>query len=288
MSTTITTTSVPYSTEIEQLLEIAKTNTESFRAAAMDALKVFSPPDRDVATRVATDRITLQEVLDAWEKSILPVRAQLESKTTINDLKAYLVKQLGFEETQSQARARALIEEREEQVVCDCIDHLYPKPANGKKDAFAEQRHCAKELFAQKDEEIKSFKQRYENLVQHVQVAQKQQVTVCDVHSSWIERRKCARQIQKERQRSWEQEEKRLHDIEHQLELLAGSHDGLLGKITDNGWDYAVIMDLRHQYEKKLGELPEKDRTSAKHLQIYKKVTRAFRERETEKLTILI
>ena len=273
-----------YNPQLELLYEKAKTNTEEFRAETIEALAKFSPKDRELCRHLANSKVGIENVLAVWESELLPERTRLEKLRSDAVFRSYLMKKLGFDSQETQDKIDALVVERIEQAVAVCLLELYPLPTDGTKDNDEEHRQTTAAFFAQTDEEIEDFRQRYYNYAQHMFVVEELNVAIYDPHASWLERQRCAKQIRKERQNTAEEEMIRLAEIDQQLAELASSHDGLLGKMVANKWDFATVMDLRHRYEKELASLDDAQKSPMKHLQKFEKVTKAFRERETEKL----
>lgn len=272
--------------ELEKIKEQAKIDTERFRANAINSLSEFTPSERKIAADLATANVGIYEVLEAWKKHLRPIHVKLDELKNIDAIRSVMTKTLGFHTRRGEELGTHLIAVRKHEALDEVLDELYL--AEGKTQ-HAKQRNTAKSFLSQPLEEVERYNERYTAFARHLHVAALHNVAVCDPYASWVERRRCAMQVRKERQKTTQEEEIRLCEIDQRLQALSDEHDGLLGDMIKNSWDFVTVMDLRNTYEKQVAALPdEKRRSPTKRLGVFDKVTTAFRDKETEKLAAQI
>lgn len=264
------------------LEEFIKTDREAFRAQATDALRLFTPDDREVAASLQTEHTTTDEVLRAWTEQIEPIHLDLEQKRSDTRFKNSLIKALGFGDGDADRAIDYLVDERKQSLLDEVLGNLYPIHNS----EYPFQHSYAQNLLSQSDTDINDFFSRYIDFVQAVDASEKYNVLLCDPHSSWLERQRTAIQINKERQRTTQDEDARLEEIEHQLEKIAKDPESLVGKIVSKEWNFITILDLRSKYQKHVDGLSKEDvKNPNKRLKLFERVTQSFRDREAEKLT---
>lgn len=259
-----------------------KTDREAFRAQATDALRLFTPDDRETAASLQTDHTSTDDVLRAWTEQIEPIHQDLEQKRSDSRFKNSLIKALGFGDGDADHAVDYLIDERKQSLLDEVLGNLYP--AHGGEAPF--QHSYAHNLLSQSDTDINDFFSRYIDFVRAIEAAEKHHVLLCDPHSSWLERQRTAIQINKERQRTAQDEDARLEEIEQQLQKIAQDPASLVGQIVSKEWNFITILDLRSKYQKHVDKLSKDDlKNPNKRLKLFERVTQSFRDREAEKLT---
>lgn len=261
--------------------EFIKTDRETFRAQATEALKLFTPEDRERAASLETDHTTTMNVLRAWSEQIEPIHQDLEQKQDDIKFKKTLIKTIGFKDNEADKAIDFLIEERKQLLLDEVLGNLYPTLH----DEPPYQQSYAQEFLSQPDTDINDFFTRYTNFVNAIDAAEDNDVLLCDPHSSWLERQRAAIQINKERQRLSQNEDSRLDEISHQLETLGKDPESLVGRIMAKQWNFITILDLRAKYQKHVDALSKEDlKNPNKRLKLFERVTQTFRDREAEKL----
>jgi hypothetical protein len=259
--------------------DFIKTDREAFRAQATDALKCFTPQDREIATSLETAHTTADNVLRAWTEQIEPIHHDLEQKRGDARFKKTLIRNIGFGDSDADKAIDHLVDERKRQLLAEVLHNLYPHE-------HAQQHQAAHTLLSQPDAAINDFFSRYTDFVQSVRAAEKYDVLLCDPHGSWLERQRAAIQINKERQKLSQNEDTRLEEIAHQLDTLTKDPESLVGQIVAKDWNFIIILDLRAKYQKHVDSLLKADEKSpTKRLKLFERVTQSFRDREAEKLT---
>lgn len=261
--------------------EFIKTDREAFRAQATEALKRFTPEDREHAASLETRHTTTDDILRAWTEQIEPIHQDLELKRDDTRFKKSLIKAIGFSDNDADKAVDYLVDERKESLLDEVLSNLYPTDDG----EIPYQRNYAHEMLSQSDADINDFFSRYIDFIKAVDAAEQYNVLLCDPHASWLERQKTAIQINKERQRLNKDEDARLEEIEHQLETLGNDPESLVGQIIAKEWNFITLLDLRSKYQKHVDSLSKEDRKNpSKHLKLFERVTQSFRDRETERL----
>jgi hypothetical protein len=269
-------------TDNHTLEEFIKTDREAFRAEATDALRLFTPDDREIAAGLQTEHTTADDVLRAWSEQIEPIHIDLEQKRSDAPFKKMLIKTLGFSDGDADHAIDYLIDERKQLLLDEVLGNLYPIHNNEHPFQYSN----ALNLLSQSDADINDFFSRYIDFMQAINASEKHKVILCDPHSSWLERQRTAIQINKERQRTVQDEDARLEEIEHQLQKISQDPDSLVGKIISKEWNFITILDLRAKYQKHVDKLSKEDaKNPNKRLKLFERVTQSFRDREAEKLT---
>lgn len=261
--------------------EFIKTDREAFRAQATEALKRFTPEDRERAASLETRHTTTDDILRAWTEQVEPIHQDLEQKRDDSRFKKSLIKAIGFSDNDADKAVDYLVDERKESLLDEVLSNLYPTEDG----EIPYQRNYAHEMLSQSDADINDFFSRYIDFIKAVDAAEQSGVLLCDPHSSWLERQKAAIQINKERQRLNKNEDARLQEIEHQLETLGNDSESLVGQIIAKNWNFITLLDLRSKYQKHVDALSKDDsKNPSKRLKLFERVTQSFRDRETERL----
>lgn len=266
--------------DTHSLEELIKTDREAFRAQATEALKRFTPSDRDYATSLETEHVVADDVLRAWNEQIEPVHQDLEQKRNDNRFKKTLIRNIGFGDNEADHAIDTLVDNRKESLLNEVLDNLYPS-VQGEP---PQQREAAHKLLSWADTTIDDFFSRYIDFIQAVDIAEKYNVLLCDPHGSWLDRQRAALQIYKERQRLTQDEDARLDEIAKQLTTLVKDPDSLVGRIIEKDWNFITILDLRAKYQKHVDTLSKSDdKNPNKRLRLFERVTQDFRDSEAEK-----
>ena len=261
--------------------ELIKTDREAFRAQATDALRQFTPDDRETAASIETGTVTTSMVLRAWAEQIEPIYQDLDEKRHDVNFKKYLIRNVGFHDEEADYVIDYMILERKQTLLDEVLDNIYPSSDQDP----PYQREYAANLLSQSSVDINDFMTRYINFIEAFDAAEKQSVTLCDPHASWLDRQRSALQVYKERQRISQDESSRLDEIEVELENLVNNPDSLLKDIIEKKWNFITVLDLRAKYQKQVDALTKAEqKTPTKRLKLFERVTQSFRDREAEQL----
>lgn len=253
---------------------------EEFRAEATEALKRFTPDDRELAASLTTQYATVDDVLKAWTEQIEPMYRDLEAKRSDVRFRKSLMTHVGFHENDATRMVDHIVEVRKQSLLDEVLDNVYHSDI----EEPPYQREYALNLLSQPMNEVESFKQRYEQFFEALDGAEQHNITLCDPHGSWIERQKTAMLVNKERQQTAKEEDERLETIDINLQTLT-THDPLLRVILDKKISIVHLLDLASKYNKQLDSLPdEKQKSSTDRLQLFERVTAPFRMQEVERI----
>jgi hypothetical protein len=262
--------------------EFIKTERELFRAQATHALRLFTPDDRELAASLETEHTTTDDVLRAWTDQIEPIYHDLEQKRSDSRFKKSLIRAIGFGDNAADHAIDYLVDERKQSLLDEVAGNLYPIEDS----EVPYQCGNAQAFLSRPQTEINDFFSRYIDFAQAIDASEKHNVLLCDPHASWLERQRTAMQINKERQRTNQDEDARLEEIEYQLERLNRDPESLVGQILGKEWNFITILDLRAKYQKHVDALSKEDHKNPnKRLKLFERVTQNFRDQEAEKLT---
>lgn len=264
----------------QELANYIKRDREGFRAEATEALRRFTPEDREIAASLQTKKTVADDILKAWDQQISPLYTDLEAQRESGDIKTYLARTLGFRHDEAEKMADVIIDERKHSLLEEVLDNLYADID----DDEPYQRAYAAKLLSRPEIEVDEYMSRYIDFVEATAAADKFKVTLCDPHTSWLDRQRMALTIYKERSKTSKQEDDRLEIIESELSSINNDHNSIIGKILDRGWEFTTIMSLSDKYQRQIDKLTatqKKDPT--KRLKIFETVTASFRTQQTEK-----
>lgn len=108
------------------LEEFIKTDREAFRAQATDALRLFTPDDRELAASLQTEHTSTDDILHAWAEQIEPIHLDLEQKRSDARFKTSLIKAIGFGDGDADRAIDYLIDERKQSILEEVLGNLYP------------------------------------------------------------------------------------------------------------------------------------------------------------------
>lgn len=266
----------------QTLEELIRTDRETFRATAMDALALFTPEDRDLAASLLANRgkTTAGDLFYAWRTELRPLYEELEDLSEDPKFKTYLTKKLHFREDDADMVIEDVLDARRDLALHETIQSVYPH--NG--DDTPYQHAYAGELLSRPLGAVDDYFDRYHRYHEALDLADKHSITLCDPHASWLDRQKAAMQINKERQRMTAHEDARLDEIADQMQTIVADDDSIVARVIDYGWDYTAIMDLRQKYQRQVDSLTKSEQKNpTKLLKIFERVTKTFREKEAER-----
>lgn len=267
----------------QTLEELIRTDRESFRAQANDALALFTPEDRDLAASLLADKgkITAGDLFYAWRTELRPLYEELEELAEDPKFKTYLTKKLHFKDDDADMVIEDVLDARRDLARDETIHTVYPPHG----DDIPYQHAYATELLTRSIGSVDDFFTRYTRYHEALDLADKHQITLCDPHASWLDRQKSAMQINKERRAMTSHEDARLEEIAEQMASIVADSDSIVSRIIQYGWDYPAVMDLRQRYQRQVDALSKSDQKNpTKLLKIFEKVTKDFREKEADKI----
>ncbi len=262
--------------------ERIKTDREGFRALAIEALRRFSPDDREMAASLETEHVKTSDVLKVWAEQIAPVFSDLNERQSDTRFKKSLMRTIGFSEHEAETAIASMVEQRRQSLIDEVLGNLY----HGDLHDVTYQQAYAETFFQQSEASIDSFMHRYGDFISAIDIAEKHHIVLLDAHSSWLERQRAALAIHKERQRITSDEDTRLEEIEAELQHLTRGTDRLLGQIVEKQWDFATILELQSKYATKIQSQKSADkRKPSVRYRLFEQVTADFRSDEANRLT---
>lgn len=139
--------------DTQSLEKFVKTDREAFRAQATEALRNFTIDDREHAASLETSQTTVDTVLRAWVEQLEPVYSELERKRADARIKNYLIRQIGFNDSQATEAVNYLVDERRQLLLDEVLANLYPTQDNDE----PYQKSYAAELLVQTEADINDF-----------------------------------------------------------------------------------------------------------------------------------
>lgn len=262
--------------------EQIRTNRETFRAQAMDALRRFTSEDRETAASLETEHVKTGDILKAWAQQIAPVFSDLDAKRSDARFKKTIIRNIGFSDHEAESAIEYMITSRKQALIDEVLDNLYHVDLHD----VTYQRGFAENFLSRKEGDIEDFMLRYGEFIKAIDISEKHSILLLDAHGGWLERQRTALAIHKERQRITQNEDTRLEEIESQLARLTHSTDSLLGRIVDKDWNFVTILDLRSKYQKQVDTLSSIDKKNPnKRLKLFERTTASFRDAEAERLS---
>jgi NADH:ubiquinone oxidoreductase subunit E len=258
--------------------ELIATNREEFRALGTSALELFPPDDREQAASMTTKYASVDAIIDAWHEQIAPMYTELDKKHSDARLKKTLIRQFGFHDNDAQHMIDVMIEARKDSLLQEVLDNLYHSDI----EEPPYQREHAAEFLSQPASVIEDFAQRYIRFAESVEAAEQYNVTLCDPHSSWIERQRAVIAINKERQHTATGETARLKEIDAELTDLV-EKDSLLASILEHKLSLVHLLDLATKYTRSLERHENKD-DPAERLKTFETVVMSYRSDEVQRI----
>lgn len=265
------------------LEELLRTDRESFRAQAMDALAQFTPEDRDLAASLLAEKgkVTAGDLFYTWRTELRPLFQELDELSEDPKFKTYLVKKLHFKDDDADMVIEDVLDARRDLARDEAINAVYPHAGND----IPYQHAYATELLTRPIGVIDEYFARYTQYHEALDLADKHQVTLCDPHASWLDRQKSAMQINKERRTMTSHEDARLEEIAAQMASITIDPDSIVSRVIAYGWDYTTVTDLRQRYQRQVDTLSKTDQKNpTKLLKIFERITKEFREKEADKI----
>lgn len=268
---------------IDPVIAEATHNRELFRLHATRAFAAFSRDDRKYVAILESDGQSAYTFFSTWSQRTLPALQQLSELLDDASFHDEFANRLLVDSATMTTKLQLILDERRNELQEELLDHLYPIS----KDAdFATSHRQAQIYLNLPTSTLVDIIERYESYLSYRMVASMYHIPVTDQHSSWLERRKSAKQIAKDRETIETTEQTRLLAIGAERETILGSYDGLIKKLFENGWDLITVISLRNNYEKRLKAMPAADsKKSLNRLAVFEKVTKTFKNDKIEQLT---
>jgi hypothetical protein len=275
-------------TAIQRTVDHASKNVEAFRAEANEVYAIHGCQDRATLVAVETRQVTAHDVLEVWEKKVLPQRRILMGERSGSSLRKLFARHMLLTEDEAENKVDELINERLDEVLHQALLSIYTIPFGKRRDIYRAQRNHARNLLLCPDDQLERLKKRYTNYMIYQEVAARLHIAVIDPYASRFTRIQGAAHVRLERKEMARAESRRLREIQLRLEELGAWQDGLLGQMAEKDWDIVTVMGLRQQYEKCVQELLYEGTPSlVKRLEIFQEVTREFRDEHTSRLAML-
>jgi hypothetical protein len=268
----------------QQIVDSLLTNLETFRAEATKVYNDYNPKERALLDSLEANDITSYNILAAWEDELQPLRQILHNKLSESTFRTLLVKNLVLKEEETQPKIEQIIAERNLEILNNFVLRFYPIE-NNKKDAYKMQREQLTKMLSMPEFEIEQLRNHQVNYMLYKEIAAQNHVTVVDSHVSLFKRIRANARIRAERKKTINSENERLSYIDRRIKELSAVNNGLLVDIFNKKWDLMVILNLRNQYDKKVGKLSETEAKNAiKRLTIFDAETLEFKIEQTEKI----
>lgn len=258
-------------------------NIEAVRAEATDALARFTLEDRKFASDVAVKGINLLDLADDWSSKLKELFENLEATAGQQKIHAYISKHFFFAEKDVESVIDSIIETRQIQA----LEHTITKRFRDAGFDNSEPHHRLIDfLLLEQIGVIDAFFDRARNYYRALEAADNHSITLCDPHGSWLERQRAAMQIQKERSALEQSETDRLQDIADEIARVQDDRDSTIARVITMDWDYTKVLTLHEKYHGQVAKLKKADRENpSKLIRVFEKVTKDFRENQTERLT---
>ncbi|HEU5122254.1 MAG TPA: hypothetical protein VFT59_05415 [Candidatus Saccharimonadales bacterium] len=270
--------------QFKKLAIFAAEDREGFRLEAQQSYTAYDQRDRILIKRLSTSQTTAYDILTQWKTDLQPLIQELEIQVAKPAFHRALSTYLLLDKTEAPHAAHNLVSERITKKREQLLAALYPLPCDGKKDNMLFQRQTARQMLTRPGAEIEAFRHRYVTYLLYSEVATLHSIDVIDPYTSWLKRHTTARRIVREQRQTVKTEDNRLCVIEARLAELSTLYDGLVGSITQHGWDLIGLISLRQLYEKRLSlNKPKVDATT--RLAIFNEVTASFRSTSLKKLS---
>lgn len=271
----------------QQITDSYLTDVENFRSEATVAFKNLSSSERALLKGLETTEMTSYTVLAMWNNKLRPLLNELHAQKSDESFKKSMSKHLIMNESQTADKIDYLVKARRAEVFEDFIYDLYPISKDDQSDKISNQRENARNLLSLPEVKIEQIMNRQIDYILYEDTALKNGVSVVDAHSGFLRRFITATRVRSEQKKAIVAEDARLAFISSRLDEIMGMNDGLIGQILAKKWDLIVILGMRNQYEKKVGELAkDKANNAIKRLAIYDKETMDFRNEQSEKLVV--
>jgi hypothetical protein len=201
-------------TAIQRSVDRASRDVEAFRAEAHEAYATHGYQDRATLAAVETRQVTAHEVLEAWEKKILPQRRTLMSERSGSSFRKLFAKHMLLSEDEAESKVDELINERLDEMLHQVLLSIYTTPLGRRRDVYKAQRNHARNLLSCPDDQLERLKKHYTNYMIHQEVAARLHITVVDPYASRFVRIQGAAHVRLERKGAARAESKRLREIQ--------------------------------------------------------------------------
>ena len=270
----------------QQIADSLITNLEEFRTDAARAYAEYLPYERSIISNLKTDKIDAYTVLEDWEETLKPLLEAINDKRSDANFRKIITEQLLLVDTETQVKINSLVIDRKFELINNFISKFYPVNKKAK-NRYRQQRQQIRELLSMPASKIQSVKNHYVCYLLYKEATERNNITAIDSHTSLIKRLVAKRHIRHERKQTIKSENSRLSYINDRIKSLSAMNSGLLVDISNKKWDFVAILDLRHNYEKKISKLTkENEKDAVKRLSIFDAVTADFKKSQIEKMTI--
>jgi hypothetical protein len=271
----------------QQIINTVLTSVENFRIDATKSYSNLSNSERLLLESIETDNIDSYSVLSAWQQDLRPIQRILHEKRSDDAFAKLLVKNILLTTDETQPKIDQIITRRETEVLHNFTNNIYTKINGKKKIIYTEQIQHANKLLSKPESEINQIRNHQIDYMLYKEIANQNNITVVDSHTSFFRRLKANARIKSERKKTIKSENERLLFIDNRLESLSAINGGLIVEVFKKKWDLITIFSLRNQYDKKINKLSDNDANNAiKKLAIFDAETQKFKNEQTEKLSI--
>jgi len=246
-------------------------NREAFRAENTEFLRALTVADRILCQDLGAIGVSTAELLQIFRDQTAPTIKLLEAKRDGKTLKSYLMKNLGFSGLATDMAVNYLVETRRSQVITDFITKIGGQDNEGK----------LRSLLNRPVDELLGLFGRYHNYRRALDLSEENGLALVDPYASRLKRRKMRKSVRRDQRATVRHEKKRLRQIERDMADLFSSNR-LLSSIVDKNWSFVEILDLNHQYQKRLSKV--KKVSPATKIEIFEEITAGFRYSNTEAL----
>lgn len=238
-----------------QAIDVLVDNIEQFRVEAAEACRIFTPLDRKLVKRLETKDLDGYDFFNRWYAQVRIQYRHLHKPIGATFVRT-ISQNLEFSAQRAEEVASRLIQERENELAEEFITDIYGSKLR------KTQRTTIEDMLTWNEKDIEDFRSRYIRYEIYTQIAVKNRVTIYDPHLSWLKRRTSIKRIRSERAHTIRGIEKRVAEINRQLEILYRQNEGLIHKILATKIDIVTIIVARTEYEKQLQELPKSVRAN--------------------------
>lgn len=271
----------------QQIIDLALTDVEDFRAQGYLACRNFTKKEREDLKSIASQHVNSYELLSLWQDNLKPRIKKLSKERTNSEFINSLTKHLSVDESEAQSVANELVSKRQQKNLINFANSVYTKPEKGR-DRLAKKRNTLIDFLSKSEKEIDKIRKNLVEYMMFDSISRAQKITILDPTKNIFTKSKLKRRIERERKLIFKNNRKRLNDIYSRLEELSKNNDGLIVKINDRKWDLMTILALKNNYEKKISKLSDDKPDSVnKRLSIFESEIKEFKERELDKMETL-
>lgn len=258
-------------------------NIEAVRAEATDALARFTLEDRKFASDIGVKNINLLDLADDWSGKLKSLFEELETTSDQPKIRAYIAKHFSFSDRDVEPVIDTIIETRQLQALDATINKRFREAGFDHSEPHI---RLIDFLLLEPIGVIDAFFDRARTYYGALKTADDHNITLCDPHGSWLERQRAAMQIQKERSSLDQSEADRLDEIASDIARIQDDRDSTVARVIAMDWNYPKVLGLYEKYQTQIAKLKKADRDNpSKLIRVFEKVTKDFRENQTEHLT---